>query len=187
MSGLQPAYRTAGPCYGMTGRFGAKSAQPHHRCARTNAARMRATGNDPMSIRWFPSALIATLIAVSLVPATAQGQVPLAEEAHINDQLIAAAAGDILRKTCPSLSARMFVVFGKMQQLEAYARSKGYTEAEVKAFLKDPAQKARVKAAAGDYLSAAGAVAGDVESFCAAGRAEIAKQTVVGSILRSSE
>ena len=139
-----------------------------------------------MSKRWFPTALIAALIAVS-VPAIAQGTVPLAEEAHINDQLIAAQAGDMLRQTCPTLSARMFVVLGKMQQLESYARSKGYTEAEVKAFLKDGAQKARVKAAARDYLAAAGAISGNAESFCAAGRAEIANGTLVGSILRSSQ
>lgn len=186
MSGLQPAYRKAGPCYGMTGRFGAGFDQPHHRCARTHAARMRATGNAPMSKLWFPTALIAALIAVS-VPAMAQGKVPLADEAHINDQLIAAQAGDMLRQTCPTLSARMFVVLGKMQQLESYARSKGYTEAEVKAFLKDKSEKARIKVAAKAYLTAAGVVTGDADSYCAAGRAEIAKGTLVGSILRSSE
>lgn len=139
-----------------------------------------------MSKRWFPTALVAALMAVS-VPAMAQGKVPLAEEAHINDQLIAAAAGDILRKSCPTLSARMFVVFGKLQQLESYARAKGYTEAEVTAFLKDRDQKARIKAAAVAYLAAAGAVSGDASSYCAAGQAEIAKDTQVGSILRSSQ
>jgi hypothetical protein len=139
-----------------------------------------------MSRSWFPSVMTALLIAVT-VPATAQGKVPLAEEGHINQQLIAAAAGDMLRQTCPSISARMLVVLLKMRELESYARSEGYTEAEVKAFFKDKAEKARVKAAAVDYLIKAGAVPGDVESYCDAGRAEIAKGTLVGSLLRSSE
>ena len=120
-------------------------------------------------------------------PAFAQPALPLAEEPHINEQLIAAQAGDILRKTCPSVSARMFVVWEKASALADYARAAGYAEAEVSLFLKDKAQKARVKAAATDYLATVGVVEGDVESYCKAGRDEIARQTLVGSILWSSE
>ena len=139
-----------------------------------------------MSKYQVPVILALTLGAVGL-PALAEGKVALADEPHITEQLVAGAAGDILRQTCPSLSARMFVVWGKLNALESYARAQGYTEAEVRAFLKDKAQKARVKAAAKDYLAAGGAVDGDVESYCVAGRAEIAKGSLVGSLLRSSE
>ena len=45
----------------------------------------------------------------------------------------------------------------------------------------------RIKAAAKDYLKAAGAVEGDVESYCKVGRNEIAKGTLTGSLLRSYE
>ena len=82
-----------------------------------------------------------------------------------------------------SFSARMFVVFDKMMQLRAYAEDQGYTEAEVKAFLKDKVQKARVKEAAMAYLVSQGAVEGDVESYCSVGRAEIAGGTLLGSLL----
>lgn len=123
--------------------------------------------------------------AILALPALAQ-PMPLAEEPHINEQLIAAQAGDILRKTCPTISARMFVVWGKATALEDYARAAGYTEDEVNLFLKDKVQKARVKAAAMDYLTAAGVMEGDVESYCQAGRDEIAKQSLVGSLLWSS-
>lgn len=139
-----------------------------------------------MSKYRFPFILAAALCAVSL-PAMAEGKMPLAEEAHINGQLVAGAAGDILRQTCPTLKARMLVVLSKLNALKNYARAQGYTEEEVKLFLKDRAQKDRVKAAAKGYLAAAGAVDGDVESYCRAGRAEIDKGTLVGSLLRSSE
>lgn len=119
--------------------------------------------------------------------ASADGTVPLPEEAHINEQLIAGAAGDILRKTCPTISARMFVVWDKLYALRNYAIDQGYTEPEVKAFLADKEQKARVKAAAMDYLVAAGVVEGDVDSYCQAGRDEIAKGTLLGQIIRVSE
>ena len=131
----------------------------------------------------------AILCAATMMmgPAMAQATVPLAQEAHINEQLVAAAAGDILRKTCPTLEARTFVVLAKLAELKGYTRAQGYTEDEVKVFLKDKAQKARIKATAADYLTAAGAVAGDAESYCSAGRNEIAKGTLTGSLLRSTE
>lgn len=131
----------------------------------------------------FPLILAAALMAF---PAMAQS-VPLAEEPHINEQLVAAQVGDILRKTCPTISARMFVVWQKASALEDYTRAAGYTEEEAELFLKDKAQKARIKALATDYLTKAGAVEGDVESYCVVGRNEIARNTLVGSILWSSQ
>ena len=131
--------------------------------------------------------LVVAALCAATLPALAEGKVPLADEAHINEQLAAGAAGDILRQTCPTLKARVLVVLGKLNALENYARAQGYTEAEVKAFLKDRTQKDRVKAAAKGYLAAAGAVEGDVESYCDAGRSEIAKGSLVGSLLRSTE
>lgn len=128
--------------------------------------------------------LALSLFATALM---AEDKVPLSQEAHINEQLIAGAAGDILRNICPTLSARMFVVWGKLYDLRQYAIDKGYTEEEVKAFMKDKDQKARVKAEAMTYLAAAGVVEGDVESYCQAGRDEIAKGTLLGSLLWSSE
>lgn len=133
------------------------------------------------------SRILILALALAGFPALAQDKTPLPEEAHINEQLIAAQAGDILRKTCPTISARMFVVWDKAYALRQYAIDKGYTEEEVRAFVKDPVQKARVQAAAEEILAASGAVPGDVASYCAAGKVEIAKGTVLGQIIRSSE
>lgn len=131
--------------------------------------------------RLMMSASFALLLGASPVLA----REPLNLEAHINQQLVAGKVGDTIRKTCPSISARMFVVLAKLNDLEDYARSKGYSEAEVKGFLKDPAEKARIEALAEAYLAAAGAVQGDAESYCRAGRDEIAKESLAGSLLRS--
>lgn len=135
-----------------------------------------------MSKLWFP-----VMIALSAIPALAEGKVPLPQETHINEQLIAAQAGDMLRKTCPTLEARTFYVLSKLAELKSYARAQGYTEPEVAAFLKDKAEKARIKSTAVAYLAAAGVVEGDVDSYCRAGHKEIASGTLVGSLLRSTE
>ena len=132
------------------------------------------------------SALIAGAFALCLGQASAQANVPLAEEPHINEQLMAAAVGDVIRNTCPSISARMVTVFFKVKELEKYARNAGYEEAEVKAFLKDKAQKARIKAMALDYMAAKGAVEGDVDSYCTLGNAEIEKDSLIGSLLKAN-
>lgn len=110
---------------------------------------------------------------------------PLGEDPHIVNSLMSGRVADVIRNECSSISAKMFVVMGKLNELETYARGKGYTEAEVKAFLKDKSEKDRIKAMATDYLVKAGAVPGDAESYCKVGRDEIAKGTLAGSLLRS--
>lgn len=125
-----------------------------------------------------------TLVAM-LAGAPALALEPLNTEKHINDSLVAGRVGDVIRSTCPSISAKMFTVLQKLNELEDYARAKGYAEADVKAFLKNKDEKARIKGLANDYLTAAGAVEGDVESYCKVGRDEIAKGTLAGSLLRS--
>ncbi len=133
----------------------------------------------------WPAFLMTFTLAMG--PALAEGKVPLPQEAHINEQLIAAAAGDILRKSCPTLEARTFVVLSKLAELKSYTRAQGYDEAEVKLFLKDKAQKARIKSSAMTYLAAAGAKPNDPETYCTAGQAEIARGTLTGSLLRSTK
>lgn len=110
---------------------------------------------------------------------------PLGEDDHIVHSLMSGRVADVIRSECGSISAKMFVVLAKLDELETYARGKGYTEAEVKAFLKDKTEKDRIKAMAADYLAKAGAVAGDEDSYCKVGRDEIAKGSLAGSLLRS--
>jgi hypothetical protein len=125
---------------------------------------------------------ISLMMAVS---APAFARTALNQNAHITDSLVAGRVGDTIRQTCPSISARMITAYSKLKDLEKYARAQGYTEDEVKVFMKDPTEKARIKALATAYLKKAGAVEGDAESYCVVGRAEIAKGTLAGSLLRS--
>lgn len=125
--------------------------------------------------------LTLALTAALALPAAAK--VPLRDNAHINAQLLAAQIGDILRKTCPDAGARMFVVYGKLRALERYAREQGYTEEEVRAFLKNKDEKARIKGLANEYLAEAGAVPGDPESYCMVARDEVARGTLTGQLI----
>ena len=108
---------------------------------------------------------------------------PLSENAYINDRLIQARVADRIRKECDTINARFAYAYSQARALQQYALDQGYTDAEVEAFLDSAADKARVKAAAEDYLAANGAVAGDSASFCALGVKEIAAGSVAGSLI----
>ncbi len=128
----------------------------------------------------------AVFACATLAAPVVAGPVPMAQNAHINDELRAGFAGDVLRKTCPTLSARMLVVMGRLWDLKAYAEAQGYTSADYDAFRNDPVQKKRLKDEAAAYLAAAGAKPDDAESYCAVGEDEIAKNTPLGQLLRST-
>lgn len=123
------------------------------------------------------------ILMLTTLPVLAESKI--AQDRHVTEVLLAARVGDVIRTTCPSISARMFAVFVAMNDLKSYARGQGYTEEEVKAFLKDPVEKDRIKGLAAAYLKKAGAKEGDAESFCTVGRAEIAANSLTGSLLRA--
>jgi NADPH-dependent ferric siderophore reductase len=131
-----------------------------------------------------PRALLLLLLALSAAPAHAARAEPLAEDAHVTKMLTAAQIGDILRNNCPKATARMFVVFNEMAALIAHAKGKGHSEATIRAFIADPAEKARIRKLADDHLAKAGVKPGDAESYCAVARGEVASGSVAGRLLR---
>lgn len=128
--------------------------------------------------------LSAALIAMLALGATqAAALEPLAQEKHVNDRLIAARIADRIRRECPSIDGRIIYAFTQARALKKYARDKGYSEAQIDAFLDSRADKDRIYAVAEDYMAQNGVTAGDADSFCRLGRQEIAKNTVTGSLL----
>ena len=127
---------------------------------------------------------VVVILMLAAAPAFGAG---LEKDAHVTEKLVAAQVGDIIRNSCPSISARMLVVMGEMLALQRYASEQGNTDAEIKAFLKNRDEKARIKALALAYLAKAGAKEGDVESYCNVGRAEIAAGSVAGQLLKSAD
>lgn len=128
--------------------------------------------------------LILLALAMSLVAAgAAHALQPLRENAYVNERLVAAQVGDIIRKTCPTIGARLLYAISQADKLEAWALKQGYSRDEIRAFIRDPGEKRRVRAEAEAYMAAHGVVVGDVESYCALGRAEIERGTITGSLL----
>lgn len=128
--------------------------------------------------------IAAALIAVlPLAASAATGLPPLSQERYINDRLIAARIADRIRKECPTMGARIIYAFQQARALERYALDKGYSKAEVDAFVDSKPDRQRIYATAEEYLARNGATPGDPDSFCRLGRAEIDRRSVTGSLL----
>ncbi|MRX50596.1 hypothetical protein GI374_09085 [Paracoccus sp. S-4012] len=106
---------------------------------------------------------------------------PLSEERYINDRLISARIADRIRRTCPSIDARLVYAWSEARALKRYAEQEGYSAAQIDAFLDSDADKARIYAIADDYLARNGAT--DQAGACALGRAEIERRSIIGSLL----
>lgn len=175
--------RMSGSCHGIAGRSAAALRLPYRFLAPTAGA---LTGWNRLMTAQFARSLGLTLALLGAAPVVAS-PLPMAQETHINDELRAGFAGDTLRKTCPTISARMLVVMKRLWDLKSYAEAQGYTAADYDAFRSDPVQKKRLKAEAQAYLEKAGAKPGDVDSYCRVGESEIAKGTALGTLIRSSK
>lgn len=128
-------------------------------------------------------ALAALLAAAAASAHSVAARTPLAQDQYVTDRLVGARIADRIRRECPNIEARMVRAYGQAQALKAYAQRQGHSDAEIDAFLKDEAQRARIFAAADSYMAAHGVRANDAQSYCRLGRAEITAGSFIGSLL----
>ena len=127
------------------------------------------------------AALSMTLAGLA---APAMALEPISKEKHINSVLLQGFIADKIADTCPSIEARKLRALNELMKLRDYALKQGYKADEVRAFVESKTEKARGKAEAAEWLKKAGAVEGQPETFCKIGRDEIAKGSLIGSLLR---
>lgn len=124
-----------------------------------------------------------SLTAASVTPAVAKP--PLREVSEIDDALLDIGVADIIRKNCPSISARMFRAVKMAWDLKGRANDLGYSNAEIDAYIDSDAEKARMKARGAAFFKAKGVDTSDPQSYCALGREEIQKSSRIGSLLKA--
>ena len=96
-------------------------------------------------------ALSAFVAPVLMMSATHGAAASLSENKTINDGLFAIAAADEIRKTCPSIDARMLKALGFLNSLGSHARQQGYSKREIDDFVDSKADKKRLEKRAADY------------------------------------
>ena len=130
-------------------------------------------------MRTLTMAMILSLIAGS-VPA----QPPLREVDEIDDALLAIGLADEIRNQCPEISGRTFKGYRFILHLRDRARELGYSDAQIDAYRKSDVEKSRLKAEGTAYVRAQGVDMTVPADWCTLGRAEIAKQSQIGALLR---
>ncbi|MDO5613196.1 MAG: DUF5333 domain-containing protein [Paracoccus sp. (in: a-proteobacteria)] len=123
---------------------------------------------------------VAALTAATLATPAAALE-PLSQERYINDRLVAARVADLIRRGCPSIDGRLVYAWSQARALKRYAERKGYSAAEIDAFLDSRADKDRIYATADTYLRQNNAT--DEAGLCRLGREEIGRRSVTGSLL----
>lgn len=121
--------------------------------------------------------------AVSLAGA-ASAKPELKDVAAVREGIIATGMAYEVTQKCSSISPRYFRAIGYLNTLKDHARGLGYTNTEIDAYIDNKAEENRLKAIAEGRLFELGAVAGDAASYCAVGRAEMAKNSIIGRLIR---
>ena len=125
----------------------------------------------------------ATLLATATSAATARPS--LRDVPEIEDGLFAVAIADAVRDNCPSIQARLIKGMSFLHSLKSKANEVGYSDAEIRAYVESKTEKARMRAKGEKFLAQNGVRFGEPKTFCTFGRAEIAKNSAIGVLLRA--
>ena len=131
--------------------------------------------------------LRTTLIALTLAATPALALVPINENPEIREKLLQGFIGDAIADNCPTIDARKLRALGELNKLRDYALQQGYEADVVRAFVTSDEEKAKFKAEAAEWLKAKGAEPGQADAYCAIGEEEIAKESLIGFLLRSTK
>ncbi|RKF15429.1 hypothetical protein D6850_09110 [Roseovarius spongiae] len=112
-------------------------------------------------------------------------QAGLKEERDITAGLLAIAVADKIRRECDDISGRLWTARSYLMGLKRIARDRGYSDAEIDAFVNDSDNKAEMREMRNAYYKSKGASNLDHASLCVLGRAEIAAHTRAGSFLKA--
>jgi hypothetical protein len=127
-------------------------------------------------------------IALTLaVTAPAYALVPINEEPVVHDKLLQGFIADAIDDNCDTMEARKLRALGELNSLRDYALKQGYEADVVREFVTSKDEKAKFKVEAAEWLKAKGAEPGNSAAHCKIGEEEIAKESLIGYLLRSTK
>jgi len=109
----------------------------------------------------------------------------MADEKDINDGLLVAAIAEKIQRECDTIGGRLIKGRAYLNGLKDLANARGYSDAEIEAYIDDDVEKARMRDRRNTYYSSKGASNLDADSLCVLGHQEIAKNSTIGQLLRA--
>ncbi len=130
--------------------------------------------------------VLLTLAIFAAVPAvSAEAKPHLRDVPEIENTLFTVALANEVGKKCDSLRGRRIKGFNLLLKLRSRANALGYSDDEIRSFVESETEKARMRAKGEAYLKSRGVDLNNPETFCAFGRAEMAKSSAVGALLKA--
>lgn len=122
-----------------------------------------------------------------LMAAPVLAREPIGQNPKIYNTLLQGFIGDQIADNCPTIDARTLRALGELNKLKNTALAMGYSADEIRGLVRNKSEKARGKADAAAWLKAKGAVPGNAQAYCKVGEEEIAKNSLIGYLLRSKK
>ncbi len=135
-------------------------------------------------IRRGVASMIGLVAGMAILAGATAAQSSLSEVPRITEGLIAAAIAYEIGDKCDTIDARLLRGMAFLEGLRDHARSLGYSEEAIRAYMEDRGERERLKDIARARFAAMGGVEGVPETYCAVGRAEIAAGSEIGRLLR---
>ena len=130
---------------------------------------------------------IVAILASALALATPVfAKQPLHENPTVISSFYSIGLADEVRKNSTSISPRMVRAYNYLRALHRWAKSNGYTDAEIKDLVENREEKEALRARIRADLRNRGASPQTPEGYCTVGREEIAKETTAGRFLRAN-
>lgn len=128
--------------------------------------------------------VFAALFGVVLTSGSLSAQTQLSDVPKITEGVITIGMAYEITEQCSSISPRYLRANSFINELKAHARSLGFTRAQIEAYIDNDAEEARLEAIARQRLAALGVDDSRPETYCTVGRAEIAKGSAIGWLMR---
>lgn len=128
--------------------------------------------------------VVALAMGVIGLAGSASAKPALKDVAEVREGIIAIGMAYEITQKCGSIRPRYFRAIGYLNTLKDHAKELGYSDSEIDAYTGDKTEENRLKGIARARLAELGAVSGNEASYCAVGRAEIAKNDTVGQLMR---
>lgn len=147
-------------------------------------------GSGPSKLEGIPmtfvkSTVLAIMVGVLFPVGAAMAKPSLRDVPEIENTLFAVALADEISDQCSSIKPRFLKGLGVLRRLRSQANELGYSDSEIRAYVESKSEKTRMRAKGEKYLTANGVQYNNPETFCTFGRAEIAKSSAIGVLLKA--
>ncbi|MFD1509005.1 DUF5333 domain-containing protein [Lacimonas salitolerans] len=132
--------------------------------------------------------IAALVLAVGLSGGLAQAataQPPLRDVPQIDNQMLWVALAIEISERCDSIAPRTLRGLNYLWSIRSQASDLGYSDAQIRDYVKSDAEKARIRARGEAYVRNHGLDPAKDADLCQLGRDEIQKSSQIGAFLRA--